>query len=126
MAAQKLTRGRLVQIIIMLSILLAAFTWRTITYKENDTLDCILGEPCEYSIDDHYVRLTKDILGVMIIASESGDFTVGSQKNGKLVKKNAHTWLLTPQTQEFQIEITFPQQKTPVTIHFTKANEKNH
>lgn len=33
MAAQRLTKGRLIQIIVMLIILIIAFTWRTILYQ---------------------------------------------------------------------------------------------
>ncbi|KAE8178417.1 hypothetical protein [Photobacterium carnosum] len=38
MAAQKLTRGRLIQIIILMIILISAFVWRTVTYKSNTTV----------------------------------------------------------------------------------------
>ncbi|OAN17907.1 hypothetical protein A3K86_03035 [Photobacterium jeanii] len=34
MAAQKLTKGRLAQIIILMAVLITAFVWRTITYKQ--------------------------------------------------------------------------------------------
>lgn len=33
MAAQKLTRGRLIQIIVLMIILISAFVWRTVTYQ---------------------------------------------------------------------------------------------
>ncbi|OBU29227.1 hypothetical protein C0Z01_09545 [Photobacterium kishitanii] len=33
MAAQKLTRGRLIQIIVLMIILITAFVWRTVTYQ---------------------------------------------------------------------------------------------
>ena len=38
MAAQKLTRGRLIQIIILIIILISAFVWRTVTYKSKATV----------------------------------------------------------------------------------------
>lgn len=38
MAAQKLTRGRLIQIIILMIILISAFVWRTVTYKSKTTV----------------------------------------------------------------------------------------
>lgn len=48
MAAQKLTKGRLAQIIILMVVLITAFVWRTITYnqtqQENETvLTCHLS-----------------------------------------------------------------------------------
>ncbi len=40
MAAQKLTKARLAQILIMLSLLIGAFFWRTFTYETNREVDC--------------------------------------------------------------------------------------
>lgn len=37
MPAEKLTKNKLIQIIIMLVILLSAFTWRTITHINEET-----------------------------------------------------------------------------------------
>ena len=58
MAAQKLTKGRLVQIIIMLVILIAVFTWRTVTYVNDETIDCIVSKPCQFGIEQHNVLIS--------------------------------------------------------------------
>ena len=60
MAAQKLTKGRLVQIIVMLIILIAAFTWRTVTYDNNETVSCIVSKPCEFGIDNNNVCVSNN------------------------------------------------------------------
>ena len=44
MAAEKLTPGRFAQIIIMLTLLVAAFTWRTLDYDKQDQLECNLTQ----------------------------------------------------------------------------------
>ncbi|MBC3616552.1 hypothetical protein H8R01_03530 [Vibrio metschnikovii] len=36
MPAEKLTKNKLIQIIVMLTILISAFTWRTITHYSTD------------------------------------------------------------------------------------------
>ncbi|USH04014.1 hypothetical protein K6Q96_08515 [Grimontia kaedaensis] len=38
MAAEKLTTGRLVQILVVMTVLIAAFIWRTLEYSESTTL----------------------------------------------------------------------------------------
>ncbi|MGF1686808.1 hypothetical protein L4C36_08930 [Photobacterium japonica] len=39
MAAEKLTKGRFIQILFLMAVLITAFVWRTITYKEESTTD---------------------------------------------------------------------------------------
>ncbi|MDO6705341.1 hypothetical protein [Photobacterium sp. 1_MG-2023] len=39
MAAQKLTKARLIQILFLLAVLITAFTWRTITYDQSEVTD---------------------------------------------------------------------------------------
>ena len=41
MAAEKLTRGRLIQIIVLMTILISAFIWRTVTYTSPEGEDGI-------------------------------------------------------------------------------------
>ena len=73
MAAEKLTRGRLIQIIVLMTILITAFIWRTVTYTspegEDDIKDgvkiCQLDTTdCQYLLDDKNVDvqlLTKEL-----------------------------------------------------------------
>ncbi|EAR53265.1 hypothetical protein SKA34_13965 [Photobacterium sp. SKA34] len=73
MAAEKLTRGRLIQIIVLMTILISAFVWRTVTYTSSESDDgtnngvkiCHLDTTnCQYLLDDKNVDvqlLTKDL-----------------------------------------------------------------
>ncbi|PSV44650.1 hypothetical protein [Photobacterium sp. GB-36] len=73
MAAEKLTRGRLIQIIVLMTILISAFFWRTVTYTSPEGEDslkdgvkiCQLDTTnCQYLLDDKNVDvqlLTKKI-----------------------------------------------------------------
>ena len=64
MAAQKLTRGRLIQIIILMIILISAFIWRTITYQANTITKiplkvCSLNTgSCLFNINNKAVTVT--------------------------------------------------------------------
>ncbi|EGU47993.1 hypothetical protein VII00023_00485 [Vibrio ichthyoenteri ATCC 700023] len=52
MAAQKLTKGRFVQIITMLTVLISAFFWRTFTYEEPKKVTCKLQQSCAFYVND--------------------------------------------------------------------------
>ena len=39
MAAEKLTKARLIQIIFLMAVLITAFVWRTVTYEETATAE---------------------------------------------------------------------------------------
>nr|WP_036832088.1 hypothetical protein [Photobacterium sanctipauli] len=48
MAAEKLTKGRLIQILILMAVLITAFVWRTVTYEapsttNTDATECVLN-----------------------------------------------------------------------------------
>ncbi|MFA0087962.1 hypothetical protein ACE1OE_16830 [Vibrio sp. E150_011] len=58
MAAQKLTKGRLGQIIIMMMVLIAAFTYRTVTHVGLSEVVCKINIPCE-------VKLQEKSIGIM-------------------------------------------------------------
>ncbi|MDW6004036.1 hypothetical protein [Vibrio mangrovi] len=58
MAAEKLTKQRLIHIIVILSVLSAAFFWRTYRYADPVQLHCDLQ--CSFSIDGHSVHIVTD------------------------------------------------------------------
>lgn len=60
MAAEKLTKHRLAQILITLSLLLVAFFWRTVTYEDTTTVECNLKENCSVFVNDQKITVTKD------------------------------------------------------------------
>ncbi|KAB0286957.1 hypothetical protein F2P58_20200 [Vibrio fortis] len=120
MAAQKLTKGRLVQIIVMLSILLAAFTWRTVTYENNETVDCILSTPCEITIDKYNVRVSSDNHNYLIETSESNKIDISYEGDGSLVAKSPSSWLLATDEPTSQITVTTTQQDHSVSVTLSK------
>jgi hypothetical protein len=49
MAAEKLTKSRLIQIIVLMAVLISAFVWRTVTYEEVQSVEqkaihCVINE----------------------------------------------------------------------------------
>lgn len=120
MAAQKLTKGRLVQIIVMLVILIAAFTWRTVTYDRNETVNCIVSKPCQFGIDNHNVLISGDSSGYSIETSKTGKFIINYTENGILEEKGPSNWLLQTNDKTSSITVTFPQQVSTFSVNLSK------
>jgi hypothetical protein len=59
MAAEKLTKQRLIQILTMLALLIAAFVWRTIDHYQQQN-QCLEGADCEVTFSDSAVKLVWD------------------------------------------------------------------
>lgn len=60
MAGEKLTKQKLVQIIIMLTILIIAFFWRTFNYDNGKTaLSCVMHPSCEVKIGNEVITVTQ-------------------------------------------------------------------
>ena len=59
MPAQKLTKARLAQIILMLSLLIVAFVWRTMSYQSLQTISCSGKEMCEFTIEGTKIVITR-------------------------------------------------------------------
>lgn len=52
MAAEKLTKGRFAQIIIMLTLLIVVFFWRTFTYEAKTVVNCNAAEVCNFEVNE--------------------------------------------------------------------------
>ncbi|PAR37941.1 hypothetical protein CGT98_16400 [Vibrio metoecus] len=59
MAAVKLSKARLAQIIITLAVLISAFVWRTWSYKSDPVVTCHMSHPCEFRIDGRVVNISR-------------------------------------------------------------------
>jgi len=59
MAAEKLTKHRLAQILLTLILLLVAFFWRTITYQELDYVSCDPAPKCSLFVNEQKITVTK-------------------------------------------------------------------
>lgn len=105
MAAEKLTRGRLIQILIMMALLITAFTWRTVEFFQKNPMqsceleigECRLSDPVitvqyiepQEADERHYlfVKSAKKIDSVSLIGSDSegGRLTWASEEKGNNV-----------------------------------------
>ncbi|CAM3057618.1 hypothetical protein [Vibrio rarus] len=60
MAAEKITKGRLIQIVVTLSVLIAVFSWRTIQHSSTNAThyqQCWTQQPCEIRLGETLYRL---------------------------------------------------------------------
>ncbi len=93
MPAQKLTRARFVQIIIMLTILIGAFLWRTLTHKNRVYFDCNLTTVCTFKVnEDAYTLSNKS--GNFIILGDTNNPTITLTLNHEIMPKTEDGWLL--------------------------------
>ena len=82
MAAEKLTKGRLIQIIVTFAVLIAAFTWRTIEHSDNNSMgetSCIAVDSCrfEFNSSDYLLELDAEKTAFRVTRmskSENDDF----------------------------------------------------
>lgn len=51
MAAEKLTKARLAQILITLLVLISAFLWRTFSHESGTHITCGMEKPCQFDIE---------------------------------------------------------------------------
>ncbi|MEF1292190.1 hypothetical protein, partial [Vibrio sp. M260118] len=91
MAAQKLTRGRFVQIIIMLTVLVVAFIWRTIEHDSVINVNCNTGERCAFFVNNSRFEVQVSTQNIQIKTDEN-DWVFVS-KTGEIIPeiKNS-TW----------------------------------
>ncbi len=104
MAAQKLTRGRFVQIIIMLTLLITAFFWRTVTHESTLELSCEAKKECVFYADNtrFSVQLGE---GNMLIETDKEGWILEPTSPESTLEKNALSW-----------SIFFPKYNNEITI----------
>ncbi|CAM4154475.1 hypothetical protein [Vibrio neonatus] len=64
MAAEKLTKGRLIQIIVTFSVLIIAFSWRTFTHDQSNVIkkmECNIEESCRITLNNKEYQLDLDV-----------------------------------------------------------------
>ncbi|GEA50873.1 hypothetical protein VIN01S_16770 [Vibrio inusitatus NBRC 102082] len=82
MAAEKLTKGRLIQIIVTFTVLIVAFTWRTFEHSDNKSVNetsCIAVNSCrfEFNRNDYLLELDTEKGAFRVIRTsklENDDF----------------------------------------------------
>ncbi|WP_194435468.1 hypothetical protein [Vibrio fluminensis] len=88
MAAQKLTKGRFVQIIIMLTLLIVAFLWRTITYQDVITVNCGAQKQCNFKVNE--TQFTAKIESEMLsISASDSDWSI---KGADIIQEEPKIW----------------------------------
>ncbi|PNH93754.1 hypothetical protein [Vibrio diazotrophicus] len=97
MAAEKLTKHRLAQILITLTLLVIAFFWRTITYTEVSTVTCKPQPNCFVFVNNEKITVTKNDKqsGVLNVYPIPQDWEITYE--GK-VTRNAQNVALLPKT----------------------------
>ena len=119
MAAEKLTPGRFAQIIIMLTLLIAAFTWRTLDYDTQDKLECNLTPKCTVNINDSsliaYLEGSR-----LIIMKPTASWVLTSLDKSLELEENETMWeieLGTKQVAEFYFKKNSTDQKIEVSFN---------
>ncbi|KJY82416.1 hypothetical protein TW81_13460 [Vibrio galatheae] len=106
MAAQKLTRGRFVQIIIMLTILIAAFIWRTVTFIGEQNIECELKPKCTFSVKSTQFSAFKSDSGITL-SKPSDNWKISLPNRAlKLVEQEDYWQLQGTNLDNLQIELS--------------------
>lgn len=89
MAAEKLTKGRLIQILFLLAVLITAFVWRTVTYK-NEQAENNTATTCQLSAEKCLSNKSGKLLNISLMpypAKANQELTI--QIDNRNVKPNA-------------------------------------
>ncbi|USD61912.1 hypothetical protein J4N45_08140 [Vibrio sp. SCSIO 43140] len=79
MAAQKLTKARLVQIIVMMTVLITAFSYRTMTHSDGKVVNCEANEPCAVSVGEKTITFLYQGDSKVLSVTKSKDLTIDVQ-----------------------------------------------
>ncbi|WP_117235467.1 hypothetical protein [Vibrio maerlii] len=117
MAAQKLTRGRIVQICITMAVLIAAFVLRTIEYRDVQQVSCNHNQTCKLIYGGNNIELSLNSIDLQVTSDKSATFSVyvNEQKHtltdGKLsLETTSRNIVLNDQSLNFDINVVFSAQ----------------
>ncbi|MCR9939551.1 hypothetical protein [Vibrio owensii] len=117
MAAQKLTKARLAQILIMLSLLIGAFFWRTFTYEQDREVDCSQKQRCDVTIGVAKITINKASEGFSIESSETDSVKIDLNQSGNFInlddKYREIDWSAISETKAINLKIN----ETIVRVH---------
>ncbi len=85
MPAQKLTKARLAQILITLSVLACAFFWRTFTYETPSNVDCSQKERCDITISGDKITIKRDSVGISFETLKSSSIKIDLDQSGNFM-----------------------------------------
>ncbi|MDN3679184.1 hypothetical protein QWZ04_02440 [Vibrio tapetis subsp. quintayensis] len=106
MAAEKLTRARLAQIIVMLLILVAAFTWRTFRHKVYTFSKCNVNK-CEFLFNAEKISIIE-IDGGYLLKGQLEDVDIKLSSTDGMVSNSSNRWQV--QTDDNNINILLTNQ----------------
>lgn len=109
MAAEKLTKQRLIQIVFMLAILSIAFVWRTVTYTEVKTVECKGEQQCSVTVSSQKLTITRTALGTYEISPVPHQWQISSDM-GTLSDLGEGKW-------KFSIDVSQMEQKPTILIN---------
>ncbi|MBM7035800.1 hypothetical protein [Vibrio ulleungensis] len=75
MAAQPLTRARLIQILLTMLLLIVAFVWRTVIFSD-EQVNCTVQQVCNLEFEQHKLTLKWSKVGLKLQSSQNIDFSV--------------------------------------------------
>ncbi|CAH0539847.1 hypothetical protein [Vibrio marisflavi] len=114
MPAQKLTKGRLTQISVMLVVLLVVFFWRTFTFQPTSSFQCKSNSVCTFSVKNYYGKVIRTSPGSILINSTAPFTITTKQKNVNIIKEGS-TW-----------SISYPEGLTSLNVNVSVSqDEKN-
>lgn len=88
MPAQKLTKARLAQILIMLVVLVVAFFWRTFTHETPGRFDCSQKERCDVTISGEIITINRNTNGILIETPKSSSLKIDLDQSGVFINAN--------------------------------------
>lgn len=118
MAAEKLTKARLVQILIMMVLLISAFTWRTITHVKEEVA-CFVPNPCNISVGGEEITFYSDgvVPGNTSYRTVSNDDLNLQIKSGEgIVKNTAESTIIHFTSQQVTLQLSLSSEQRYLTI----------
>lgn len=89
MPAQKLTRPRLIQILIMMALLLVAFFWRTATHKAPAVIECQQSSICVIHLHQQRLRIQQQADGEVKITGLPNQWKIVDPITNKATQTSA-------------------------------------
>ncbi|MFM2589933.1 hypothetical protein [Vibrio sp. TBV020] len=118
MAAEKLTRGRFVQIIIMLTLLVTVFIWRTVTFTDQQIVECNLKPNCSFSVKNEQFNAQK-IEDKVVLQKPSNNWIIEPRNSAIKIIENESNWEIYPESgTEFELSISDLEQSNLTGVKF--------
>ncbi|WP_260258482.1 hypothetical protein [Vibrio intestinalis] len=116
MAAQKLTKARLIQILVMLSLLIIAFFWRTATYSQQHNVTCNLQQTCTFNVKGEQFSVVSKH-GVIFVETPNTEWKVTSETKQLTLIQEESVWQFEqPTDSNFVLVLTHSQQAEAIKL----------